>query len=174
MKILTFYLDGDKYGISIEKVVTIEKNDRKITSVPMADRTILGVVNVRSKIVPVIDLKMVLHNLKNKDMTDISADLEKVNEDMNTVVAEYDDSVEAKKTNINSASKNELDTNKKLILFEIEEKVGALLVDDTDNIINVESEEIEDFEFEGEKAKIVKQEKEIFVLIDIEELLKEK
>jgi chemotaxis signal transduction protein len=173
MKILTFYIDGDKYGISIEKVVTIEKNDRKITSVPMADRTILGVVNVRSKIVPIIDLKMVLRNLKNKDITDIGTNLEKVNEDMNTYVAEHDDRVETEKTNINSF-KNELDTNKKLILFEIEEKVGALLVDDTDNIINVESEEIEDFEFEGEKAKIVKQEKEIFVLIDIEELLKEK
>lgn len=174
MKILTFYLDGDKYGISIEKVVTIEKNDRKITSVPLADKTILGVVNVRSKIVPIIDLKMVLRNLKNKDLIDIGTSLGKVNDDMNTNVSVQEDIIESEATLIESSAKNELNTNKKLILFEIEEKVGALLVDDTDNIINVENEEIEDFEFDGEKAKIVKQEKELFVLIDIEELLKEK
>ncbi|WP_088362817.1 chemotaxis protein CheW [Bacillus cereus] len=169
MKILTFYLDGDKYGISIEKVVTIEKNDRKITSVPMADRTILGVVNVRSKIVPVIDLKMVLRNLKDKDLSNIGTSLEKVDSEVIEGPSVQEDGIE-----YNASSEDDLNTNKKLILFEIEDKVGALLVDDTDNIINVEKEEIEDFEFDGEKAKIVKQEKEIFVLIDIEELLKEK
>ncbi|MGN5650297.1 chemotaxis protein CheW [Bacillus sp. Brlt_9] len=169
MKILTFYLDGDKYGISIEKIVTIEKNDRKITSVPMADRTILGVVNVRSKIVPVIDLKMVLRNLKDKDSSNIGTSLEKVNSDVIEGPSVQEDAIEYK-----TSSEDDLNTNKKLILFEIEDKVGALLVDDTDNIINVEKDEIEDFEFDGEKAKIVKQEKEIFVLIDIEELLKEK
>lgn len=128
MKILTFYINQKKYGVSIENVVTIEKNDRKLTDIPNSHSSIRGVVNIRSKICPVIDLKMVLEK-----------------------------------------EQNQLDETKRLILFEIKDKNGALLVDDTDNIINIEESHIEDFESGDITAKVVNQEGEVFVLIQIED-----
>ena len=128
MKILTFYIAEKKYGISIEHIVTIEKNDRKITDIPQSDPAIRGVVNIRSNICPVIDLKVILDN-----------------------------------------EKNELDESKKLILFKWNEKNGALLVDDTDNIIDVEENEIESFEYDDKATKVVNTNGEIFVLIELEE-----
>jgi purine-binding chemotaxis protein CheW len=126
MKILTFYINEKKYGVSIENVVTIEKNNRKITDIPKTEKTLRGVVNIRSKICPVIDLRMILENKENS-----------------------------------------LDENKKLILFEIDEKNGALLVDDTDNIMDVEDENIKDFESGNVNTKVVNQNGEVFVLIEI-------
>ncbi|MGF7535563.1 chemotaxis protein CheW [Bacillus mexicanus] len=128
MKVLTFYLEEKKYGVSIEHIITIEKNDREITEIPNAHNAIRGVVNVRSKICPVIDLKMVVQNIEN-----------------------------------------EIDDTKKLILFEIAEKSGALLVDDTDNIMDVEQEHIEDFDNGDVKAKVVNQEGDVYVLIEMED-----
>ena len=128
MKILTFYIDDKKYGVSIENISGIEKNDRKITEIPKTDKSIRGVVNIRSKICPVIDLKMILQNVEN-----------------------------------------ELEESKKLILFEMDEKTGALLVDDTENILDVDESNIEDFESGDVVAKVVNQDGEVFVLIDINE-----
>lgn len=128
MKILTFYISEKKYGVSIENVVTIEKNDRKITDIPKSQKAIRGVVNVRSKICPVIDLKMILEN-----------------------------------------KENEIDETKKLILFELDEKTGAILVDDTDNIMDVEESNIEDFESGNVKTKVVNQDGDVFVLIEMDE-----
>jgi len=126
LKILTFYINDKKYGVSIDHIITIEKNDRKITDIPKTNPIIRGVVNVRSRICPVIDLKMYLEN------TD-----------------------------------NELNEEKKLILFEINERNGALLVDNTDNIMDVDSKNIEEFESEKVKTKVVNQDNDVFVLIDI-------
>lgn len=128
MQVLTFYLEEKKYGVSIEHIVTIEKNDREITEIPNAHSSIRGVVNVRSKICPVIDLKMVVQNIEN-----------------------------------------DLDANKKLILFDIDEKSGALLVDDTDNIMDVDPENIEDFDNGDVKAKVVNQNGDVYVLIEMED-----
>lgn len=130
MKILTFYINEKKYGISIENVVTIEKNDRKVTDIPKSQKSIRGVVNIRSKICPVIDLRMMLENTENT-----------------------------------------LDETKKLILFEIEEKNGALLVDDTDNIMDVEESNIEEFESGDIKTTVVNQDGDVFVLIKIEDFV---
>ncbi|MCK1999926.1 chemotaxis protein CheW [[Brevibacterium] frigoritolerans] len=128
MKILTFYINEKKYGISIENVVTIEKNDRKVTDIPKTQKSIRGVVNIRSKICPVIDLRMMLENTGNT-----------------------------------------LDETKKLILFEIDEKNGALLVDDTDNIMDVEESNIEEFESGDVKTNVINQDGDVFVLINIED-----
>lgn len=126
MKILTFYINDKKYGVSIENIITIEKNDRKITDIPKAHSVIRGVVNVRSRICPVIDLRMFLEN-----------------------------------------TENELNEDKKLILFEIDEKTGALLVDDTDNIMDVDNENIEEFESQNVKTKVVNQDNDVFVIVEI-------
>ncbi|QJX80513.1 chemotaxis protein CheW [Priestia megaterium] len=126
MKILTFYINNKKYGVSIDNIITIEKNDRKITDIPKTNSIIRGVVNVRSRICPVIDLRMYLEN-----------------------------------------EENELNEDKKLILFDINEKNGALLVDNTDNIMDVDTENIEEFESDRVKTKVVNQDNDVFVLIEI-------
>jgi len=62
---------------------------------------------------------------------------------------------------------NELNEDKKLILFDINEKNGALLVDNTDNIMDVDTENIEEFESDRVKTKVVNQDNDVFVLIEI-------
>lgn len=126
MKILTFYINNKKYGVSIDNIITIEKNDRKITDIPKTNPIVRGVVNVRSRICPVIDLRMYLEN-----------------------------------------EENELNEDKKLILFDINEKNGALLVDNTDNIMDVNTDNIEEFESDRVKTKVVNQDNDVFVLIEI-------
>lgn len=129
MKIFKFYLGEKKYGLSIDKIIMIEKNNRELVSIPGASEILCGVVNVRSKLCPVIDLKLVVDGSKN----DITAD-------------------------------------KKLILFNLDDKRnGALLVDDTDNIVEISEDIIETFESNGNQQKIVNNGEEIFILIDIED-----
>lgn len=59
-KVLTFYLGKEKYGVEIDHIVTVEKNERPITNIPNGSDVLRGVVNIRSKIVPIIDLKKLL------------------------------------------------------------------------------------------------------------------
>jgi purine-binding chemotaxis protein CheW len=55
-KVLTFKLAGEEYGMAILKVREII-GLMDITAVPRAPRHIRGVVNLRGKIVPVLDLR---------------------------------------------------------------------------------------------------------------------
>ncbi len=57
-KLLTFFLDDNEYGIQIleaREVIELYKIDR----VPRAPVFMKGVINLRGKITPVIDLKMI-------------------------------------------------------------------------------------------------------------------
>lgn len=128
-KILTLFLEGKKYGISIDYVTSIEKNVRGITPLPGSNSNIIGVVNVRGEIIPVIDVKKVLTNIDND-----------VNDDQ------------------------------KLILFSFEEDKGALLVDDTDNIIDISEEQVESTEIDGNETKVANLEDGIFVLLNLEQI----
>ncbi len=56
IQVIAFYLDRELLGIPIEKVIEISVN-REITPVPKAKFYILGVMNLRGKIIPVVDLK---------------------------------------------------------------------------------------------------------------------
>jgi purine-binding chemotaxis protein CheW len=55
-KYLTFQLGGEEYGMAILKVREII-GLMTITSVPRAPRHVRGVVNLRGKIIPVLDLR---------------------------------------------------------------------------------------------------------------------
>lgn len=52
-------IGGEEYGISVTEVVSIEKA-REITSVPEASAYLLGVIDLRGRIVPIIDLGNIL------------------------------------------------------------------------------------------------------------------
>jgi purine-binding chemotaxis protein CheW len=56
-KYLTFALDGTEFGIEILKVVEILKM-MEITTVPMWPAFAKGTINLRGKVIPVVDLRM--------------------------------------------------------------------------------------------------------------------
>ena len=56
-KYLTFYLAGEEYGIGILKIKEII-GMLPITSVPQTPEYVKGVVNLRGKVVPVMDLRV--------------------------------------------------------------------------------------------------------------------
>jgi len=67
-KYLTFALDGEEYAVSVLKVREIVKFI-EITSVPRLPRYVKGVVNLRGKVIPVIDVRLKF-GLAAKDYSD--------------------------------------------------------------------------------------------------------
>jgi purine-binding chemotaxis protein CheW len=55
-KFLTFTLGGEEYGVPVLKVREIIKM-MDITQVPQVPEHVLGVINLRGKVIPVIDLR---------------------------------------------------------------------------------------------------------------------
>lgn len=56
-KFLTFFLGREEYGIEILKVREII-GMMDITAVPRTPKAVLGVINLRGKVIPVIDLRL--------------------------------------------------------------------------------------------------------------------
>lgn len=56
-KYLTFCLDGEEYGVGILKVKEII-GIMTITSIPQTPGYVKGVINLRGKVIPVIDLRL--------------------------------------------------------------------------------------------------------------------
>jgi len=56
-KILSFRLGAEEYGVDVLKVQEIKGWDT-VTRVPYAPRWVLGVINLRGSIVPIIDLRV--------------------------------------------------------------------------------------------------------------------
>jgi purine-binding chemotaxis protein CheW len=56
-KYLTFSLDGEEYGIGILKIKEII-GMMPITTVPQTPEFVKGVINLRGKVIPVIDLRL--------------------------------------------------------------------------------------------------------------------
>lgn len=69
-KYLTFTLQGESYGIAVLKVREIIRHVA-ITSVPQMPAHIRGVINLRGKIIPVMDLRRRFNfsNIGNSDQT---------------------------------------------------------------------------------------------------------
>ncbi|MEM9602145.1 MAG: chemotaxis protein CheW [Pseudomonadota bacterium] len=68
---LTFLLDGVEYGIDILKVKEI-KSWSAVTPIPSTTTTVLGVINLRGSIVPVIDARMRFY-VDGRDQDDTTA-----------------------------------------------------------------------------------------------------
>jgi purine-binding chemotaxis protein CheW len=67
-KFLTFFLAGEEYGLEILKVQEII-GMMPITSVPRTPPFIKGVINLRGKIIPIVDLRLKLE-MEAKEQTD--------------------------------------------------------------------------------------------------------
>lgn len=64
---LTFYLGGEEYAIEVSQIESVLEYT-KITPLPGTDNTIKGVINLRGRALPVVDLRMVLA-LEESDIT---------------------------------------------------------------------------------------------------------
>lgn len=67
-KFLTFFLAGEEYGLEILKVQEII-GMMPITSVPRTPSFIKGVINLRGKIIPIVDLRLKLE-MESKEQTE--------------------------------------------------------------------------------------------------------
>ena len=65
-KYLTFRLDDEDYGIEILRVQEIIQMQR-ITKLPKASSCLLGVINIRGKIIPVVSLRSALDMMQGQD-----------------------------------------------------------------------------------------------------------
>jgi purine-binding chemotaxis protein CheW len=59
-KFLTFYLAGEEYGLEILKVHEI-MGMLPITRVPRTPEAVRGVINLRGKVIPIVDLRSKFH-----------------------------------------------------------------------------------------------------------------
>jgi purine-binding chemotaxis protein CheW len=64
---LTFFLSGEEYAIEVSKIESVLEYT-KITPLPGTDHSIKGVINLRGRALPVIDLRMVL-SLRETEVT---------------------------------------------------------------------------------------------------------
>ncbi len=55
---LTFTLGGDEYAVNLLKVKEIVRYDATLTAVPTMPAWVRGVMNLRGRVVPVVDLAM--------------------------------------------------------------------------------------------------------------------
>ena len=69
-KFLTFFLAGEEYGLEILKVHEII-GMMPVTSVPRTPDFIKGVINLRGKIIPIVDLRLKLE-MEAKELTEES------------------------------------------------------------------------------------------------------
>ncbi len=59
MRHVIFTLEGDRYGVLLSKVRTVVM-PRPLTRVPRAPRALLGIINLRGRVVSVVDLAALL------------------------------------------------------------------------------------------------------------------
>jgi len=70
IKILSFALDDQEYGIDISYISTVIENEYSVTRVPGAPKFIKGVINLRGDIVPIMELRSKLKLPLTEDTID--------------------------------------------------------------------------------------------------------
>lgn len=68
-KFVIFNVGQEEYGIDIENVLSIEKNSQ-VTSLPQTPNYMLGIINIREQVLPVIDSNYLLFNKNLKIVED--------------------------------------------------------------------------------------------------------
>lgn len=118
---LTFALEDDSFAIPIEHVLEVLEVE-KITRVPRTQDFLLGVINVRGSIRPIVDLRSKLHlppleDKANENFNIIILELENENEKMvlGIVTDMVDQVVTLKEENIDPAPKIGTRLNSRLI-----------------------------------------------------------
>jgi purine-binding chemotaxis protein CheW len=128
-KYLTFELASEEYGLEILKVREII-GMMDITAVPRTPEYVKGVVNLRGKVIPVIDLRLKF-GMKEADVTDetciIVVDVDGI--EMGIIVDKVSEVLDIISNDIESAPKfgSSVDTNFILGMGKASERVSILL-----------------------------------------------
>jgi purine-binding chemotaxis protein CheW len=144
---LTFMLAGEEYGVDILRVQEIKGWD-KVTRIPHTAKFILGVINLRGAVVPIIDLRC-RFGLGNSDFgpTTVVIVVRAMNEDGERTVGMVVDAVSEVYnidmtttkpppdvcTNADTAFVKGLATvgGKMLILLDVDRLIGNSIIDET-------------------------------------------
>ena len=140
-KYLTFSLEEEEYGIAIVKVKEITQM-MSITPVPHTPHFVIGVVNLRGKVIPVIDLR-IRFNMNETNYTDrtciIVVEIETEDEiiQVGNVVDSVTEVLNVTEENIEETPTfgTHVDTEYILGLANIDGKVKILL--DIDHVANI-------------------------------------
>jgi chemotaxis signal transduction protein len=57
-QVLLFKIRGDDYGLDISKVSSVLRNDARVTRVPGTAPHVMGVINLRGEILPIVDTRI--------------------------------------------------------------------------------------------------------------------
>ncbi len=130
---LTFVLDSEEYGIKILTVIEIIQVLR-MTRVPGAEHFVKGVINLRGKVVPVIDLRLKF-NVEAKENTEetciivINIEINDISITLGMIVDAVNEVANITNENIDKTPTmgNSISTNNILGIGKIDDRVIMLL-----------------------------------------------
>lgn len=103
MQILTFLLGEEKFALDIKLIDTIE-NEMPATFVPKAKNYVKGLINIHGRILPVIDIGMIL-NIEEMPTEIKKLIIVKVNDErLALIVSDIEDVLEIEESNIEKIS----------------------------------------------------------------------
>lgn len=156
-KYITFKLGREEYGVKILKVMEMIGGELEVTTIPNTPDYIKGVLNLRGKIIPIIDLR-IKFGLEPKDYGDrtsiiiLEIDMNDVKTPVGTVVDSITEVLQIEPKNIENTPKfgSDIDTHYILGMAKVKDKVKILL--DIDKVLS--GEEVNILNDMGEKTKI--------------------
>lgn len=138
-QLVVFVLGSEEYALPIQTVQEVIRfqHPRAVSS---SDPSLLGVINLRGRIVPVHDVRPQL-NIAHEPLPSPEA-----------VDARADDS----------------DDDEKIVLVNIDDRMAGVVVDDVSEVLNVEAEEFEDLPASGNPIVdgVVKSGDRLIILLD--------
>jgi purine-binding chemotaxis protein CheW len=141
---LTFFLGGEQYGIAIGRIKEIIAM-MKVTSVPKTPPYMLGVINLRGSIIPVVDTRLRFGmDTREEDMHTaiIIVEVEKVN--IGFIVDRVEEVASIDSTKLSEPPKfgSHIDTDFICSMAQIEEKVVMILdvlkLFEADELVSIE------------------------------------
>lgn len=121
MQILTFLLGEEKFALDIKLIDTIEY-EMPITFVPRAKAYVKGLISIRGRILPVIDINMIL-NKENKHIESKKLIIVKVDQErLALAVSDIEDVLKVEETDIETIC-----TDKETFVVNYEDNIMVLL-----------------------------------------------
>jgi purine-binding chemotaxis protein CheW len=141
-KYLAFRLAGEDYGIEILKVVEIIKM-MEVTRVPQTPEHVRGVVNLRGKVIPVVDLRLKFGMEQAADTSDTCIIVVNVGQiQTGIVIDEVSEVLDIVADDIEPAPQLGSDVDTRFIIGMAKAGDSVKILIDTDRVLN--AEELED------------------------------
>jgi len=139
---LTFFLSGEEYAIEVSKIESVLEYT-KITPLPGTDNSIKGVINLRGRALPVVDLRMVLALDESEITLDTSIIVMFIESEgemltIGGLVDSVKEVVEIQPENIQDAPKVGIRINSSFIVGIAKKEDNFTILLDIDRILNTE------------------------------------